>query len=314
MDQILQGIILSDHPDLFKQKVIEKVVVGGLNENLTDDQVSAILYLTTDLILNGDTKLKIKAGWDVFKSWAKWNLASLERFADNQFILSLLDDKPQNYWLAPKLLHECMRLLERTSTYEKVARIVEVKAISYVRQNPDMKCLKHFISFLTKYKDCIPKGKFTSTFCISLIHAMSVSTPPVTEDSVTIYIYDVNILATLLHHIWSHTDPNTMLMSLEILFEILSSVIDDFEPSICLASLVQFLPVSKIDAVVSKALSNPNVADFRLTVLLERLIRWISWPTARNIDLWVVAFLKGLASSHKYAVLINVTVSNIDQV
>uniref|UniRef100_A0A4W3GBV6 USP domain-containing protein n=1 Tax=Callorhinchus milii TaxID=7868 RepID=A0A4W3GBV6_CALMI len=47
---------------------------------------------------------------------------------------------------------------------------------------------------------------------------------------------------------------------------------------------------------------------------LENMIDWLSWPLAQNIDKWIVGLLKGLAAVKKFAILIDVTLSRIQQV
>lgn len=44
------------------------------------------------------------------------------------------------------------------------------------------------------------------------------------------------------------------------------------------------------------------------------MIEWISWPLGKNIDKWIIAFLKGLAAVKKFSILIEVTLSKIERV
>ena len=94
------------------------------------------------------------------------------------------------------------------------------------------------------------------------------------------------------------------------------SYIDDIglEPSIALGGIIQFIPVDIMDMVTKTMVADTNVRDANMTMALKRMIGWLSWPGAVNIDHWVVAFLHGLASVHKHAILVDVVESQVEQV
>lgn len=313
MDAILNGILTSQHPDALKKQLITKVT-----ENSSKPQpvrvIRSVLEISSSWFLQGESDIALTEGLQVYKSWAKYNLTTFEAFFDREFLLSLFSYKGKHEANAVLLLEVSMELLQRSSSYSAHVHVVEAKAISYVREHPSIDCLTNFVNFLFKFKECLPKGDFVSTFCVSLINSMSLCS--ISEDSgpenVIVYIRNVDKICSLIHNLWNNADSEVILESLKAIFGLISAL-EETEPSICLGAVVRNIPEEMIEIIVKYAI-NSDIDNARMTTALQRVVDWVQWPTATNVHLWIVRFFRSLAMAKKYSILIKVTENKIEQV
>lgn len=59
MDHILEGVLASNHPDLFKRELIQKISEKGQEQQPASD-IRAVLQLATSWVLNGSTELQVR--------------------------------------------------------------------------------------------------------------------------------------------------------------------------------------------------------------------------------------------------------------
>lgn len=313
MDAILNGILTSQHPDALKKQLITKVT-----ENSSKPQpvrvIRSVLEISSSWFLQGESDIALTEGLQVYMSWAKYNLTTFEAFFDREFLLSLFSYKGKHEANAVLLLEVSMELLQRSSSYSAHVHVVEAKAISYVREHPSIDCLTNFVNFLFKFKECLPKGDFVSTFCVSLINSMSLCS--ISEDSgpenVIVYIRNVDKICSLIHNLWNNADSEVILESLKAIFGLISAL-EETEPSICLGAVVRNIPEEMIEIIVKYAI-NSDIDSARMTTALQRVVDWVQWPTATNVHLWIVRFFRSLAMAKKYSILIKVTENKIEQV
>ncbi|KAK3099789.1 hypothetical protein FSP39_009652 [Pinctada imbricata] len=312
MDAILNGILTSSYPDKLKKQLIQKIAANGANPQPVA-VIQSVLELTSKWYLNGETDLAQSQGLSVYLAWARYNLRVLETFFSREFLLELLQLKCHNEGSVFILIKDSMTLLQQSAVFSAHLQVLEAKAISYVRDHPSTPCLKNLAVFLEDFKQCIPKGDFASTFCISLIQSLSLCTVPDSPQDVIEYIRDVERVCKLVFNIWNSSDSeNIIIDSLKAIFAVISDSGDN-KPSFCLAAVVQFVPNDMIDRVVKFTIQS-SVDDRSMTVALQRIVDWLQWPTAKNIDQWIVIFLRALASVKKFSILIAVTDSKIEQV
>lgn len=309
MDTILKGLILSDNPDNIKKDLLNKIATQG-GRDQTPGMVEVVLELTAKWYLDGKSQLQQHHGLEIYRSWAKQNVEIFEQFFNKDFLMTLLSKR---YESAGFLLAESMRILQVTPTFRSHCTIIEVKAVSYVREHPLLECLTNFCEFLLEFKECIPKGEATLQFCTNLIRSLSLCSPPDDGEEIVGYIKHVNKITALLAHIWNTTDSQTILACLKEIFTIISLPCD-IEPSLCLGSLLPYLPTDLINTVVRNAIHDSSIDNNSMVTALQRIIDWLQWPTTKYVDTWVIEFLKGLASVQKYSILITVTENKVDQV
>ncbi|KAL4230397.1 Ubiquitin carboxyl-terminal hydrolase 38 [Mactra antiquata] len=312
MDVILKGIIASTHTDSVKQDLLHKIAEKGSSLQPAGT-IQAVLELTSQWYLEGESYLQCKHGLEIYKSWGKHNLSTFEQFFNKQYLTKILSKKYRNLGNVPTLILHSMQILQVSPMFRDHCSVIENQAITYVKDHQDIVCLANFAEFLLQFKECIPKGEICLPFCSTLILSMSLCSPPEVESDLISYIKNANSISTLISAIWRTSDSTVVLGSLKEIFHIISSPCD-IEPAVCLGSLVQYLPTNMINTVVKNVISNSNINNNSMVTAIQRIIDWLQWPTARYVDQWVIAFLKGLASVQKYSILISVTENKVDQI
>ncbi|XP_062577583.1 ubiquitin carboxyl-terminal hydrolase 35-like [Saccostrea cucullata] len=311
MDAILNGILTSQHSDSLKKKLITKVT-----ENSSKPQpvhvIRSVLQISSSWFLQGESDIAVSEGLQVYISWAKYNLKTFEAFFDREFLLSLFSYRGKQEANAVLLLEASMELLQRSSSYSGHVKVVEAKAISYVREHPSIDCLTNFVNFLSKFRECLPKGDFVSTFCVSLIHSLSMCSIPQDHTEIFKYIKNVDRICFLIHDIWNNADSDVIMDSLKAIFGIISAI-EETEPSFCLGAVVRNIPEKMIEVIVKYAIGS-NVDNTRMTTALQRVVDWLQWPTATNVHMWIITFFRSLAGAKKYSILITVTETKVEQV
>lgn len=313
MDTILKGILASNHPETMKGELLRKIAEKGQSSQQTAKTIQSVLELTMKWYLEGQTELEQKFGLLIYKTWGRYNLATFELFFNKDCLLHVLEKKHRNNENAPVMLAESMRILQMTAVFRNHCTIIEAKAAGFVKEHPYIDCLVTLADFMQEFKECVPTGDLTLTFCVNLIHALSLCSPPETDGCLVTYIKNTNTVAALLSNIWQKSDSHLVLGCLQEIFRIISSPCD-IEPSVCLGSLVQYLPLDMISTVVKNVISDSRIDNNSMVTAIQRIIDWLQWPTARFVDQWVIAFLQGLASVQKYSVLITVTENKADQI
>lgn len=312
MDVILKGILTSSHLETIKNDLLNKIAEAGSSLQ-SSDTIQSVLELTARWFLDGESRLQHDHGLEIYKSWGRHNLVTFEQFFNKDYLVTVMTKKHRNNGNVGVLLAESMRLLQMTSMFRNHCTMIETKAVGYVKDHPYIACLASFAEFLLEFKECVPKGDLTLHFCTNLIRSLSLCSPPEVEGGLVSYIKGANEAASLLAQIWSTSDSQIVLGCLKEVFRIISSPCD-VEPSVCLGSLVQYLPVEMIGTVVKNVISDSRIDNSSMVTAIQRIIDWLQWPTARYVDHWVIAFLKGLASVQKYSILITVTENKADQV
>nr|KAG5692010.1 hypothetical protein BaRGS_027655 [Batillaria attramentaria] len=279
MDHILEGVLASSHPETFKRELIQKITEKGQQQHPAGD-IRAVLSLATNWVLQGTTELQVSSGFKLFNSWAQHHIPALEAFFTRD------------------LLH---------------LKIVEAKSAAFIQENTDIVCVKNYMEMLLKFKDSLPKGDLAARLAIPLLHTLASNPIPAEEELVFQFIKDVSTLSEYLKQIWSQANGPTVLMdSLKELFQIISAV-DGPEPSVCLGSVVRYIPVDVVQTAVRSAVLDPRITDAAVNAALRRMVDWLVWPTCRNIDQWIVCFLKELAAAKKFSILISVTENKVEQ-
>lgn len=312
MDVILRGILASAHSDVVKRDLLNKIAEQGSSQQPAGI-VQNVLELMSSWYLDGESELQCHYGLEIYVSWGKHNLASFEQFFNKQYLMNIMSKKHRNQSNIPTLILHSMKVLQVSSMFRDHCMAIENKAVVYVKEHPDIVCLANFAEFLQEFKECIPKGDLCLPFCSNLILSMSLCSSPEVDSNLISYIKNSNSVSTLLSLIWKASDQTIVHGCLKEIFQIISSPCD-VEPSVCLGSLVQYLPSIMINTVVKNVISNSSIDNNSMVTALQRIIDWLQWPTARCVDDLVIAFLKGLASVQKYSILITVTENKVDQV
>ncbi len=318
MDQILKGLLVSDKPDVIKKSFVAKVQQIACQPQ-TVQMIQGVLDVTTTFILESDQELNIICCKGLYLEWAKYNRSTLDVYWDSTLVNYLLDTKFRNSQNAVWLLHESFKLIQCGSNFDSLCQIVQGRATSFIRENLASSMVIAFCHFMHQFKACIPKHEHSANFCIAVICAVSTFSSPVyntgaKEKDLRSYLYGVNItVGQFLNYVWNNAGQECIMQCLRWIFNMISIVDNDLQPSVALSGIVQFIPTNLINTVTMMTVSDNDITDASMMQALLRMIDWLSWPS-KNIDKWVIAFLKGLATVHKYSILISVTESKVEQV
>ena len=312
MDRILQGIIASDHPEPMKKKLIDAVAIKGQNRQ-APSVISCVLEVAINWILDGETELTVSSGFKVLHVWGKANLSAAEVFLNRAYLINMMSTSYRNNANVPMLLHESMKLVRATPTGAGHVKVIEAKAISYVQEHLDLECLHNFVVFLDDFRECIPKGDFGNKFCVSILQNMSVATTPADGREMFQFVKDTTRIASFLNYIWNMRGEECIMDSLRTMFSIIASP-DEVDPCVCLGAVVRYIPLEMTSSVVKNAITDPVIDDYSMTSAVQRMIDWLSWPTVKNVDQWVIMFLSELASANKFTIIITVTDNKVEQV
>ena len=318
MDVILRGLLSSDKKESLKKNIVNKIAKNGSDPKQSND-IEKMFFLCFDTIVNTDDQFSSWACRHIYAEWARYNSSTLDSVFDRERLLFFLNSNFKNNNGAIWIIHETLTVLQKNSTsnFHQLCQTVETKAISFVREHPQVEAVTEFSKLLNDFKQCIPKGDLTATFCISIINAVSSFAVPENETKVHNFIRDVTLtIGTFLKHIWTHTDPECMHQCLRALFKVISYVDDDraVQPCVALGGIATHIPTNLIDGVTKMTVSDPSITDASMKEALLRMFDWLNWPVANHVEVWIIAFLKGLAAVHKYTILITVTDAKVSQV
>lgn len=319
MDHILEGVLASNHPDPLKRELIQKITEKGQQQHPAGD-IRAVLSLATNWVLQGTTELQVSSGFKLFNSWAQHHITALEGFLSRDLLVNFLTKPSRNQANLPLLLTDALNLLQANGVikvFQQHLKIIEAKSVAFVQENTDIVTVKNYMEMLLKFRESLPKGDLAGRLAVPLLHVLASNPIPADENQVYQFIKNVSTLSDYLKQIWMQQVGNgssTVLMdSLKELFHIISTV-DGPEPSVCLGAVVRFIPVDGVQTAVRVAVLDPRVSDAAVNAALRRMVDWLVWPTCRNIDQWIVCFLRELAHAQKYSILISVTESKVEQV
>ena len=323
MDQILLGILKSDKELRVKSAFVRKIKQNGTTAN-PESVVLGMLTVTSNHMLSTSSLFEQDACKDVFKTWALYNVGQLPKFCHEQFICRLLLDRFRNSSNVVWLLRQCMQLLWKDQCiphFRIVSDIVRLRAVGYIKEissesDGDCSVIASFCELLLHFKQCIPQGEQQVLLCGTILNTVAAARKP-SDKTIKLYIHQVNNqMGQLLYYIWQQGDHKTITVSLLNIFRIISFIDPSREvtPSVALAGLVQYLPTSVIDKVTKDTANDPSIQDLNMQTAIHRMILWLAWPGAQNIDKWVIAFLQALVTSHKYTLFIQVVETSIEQV
>ena len=305
-------MLQSDKPEALKDQFVRKVLELG-QQPQTVASVRSMLQTCMQRIIQHRSDYEVDRCQAIFLRWAESNPGVLTEFFNSNTLQFLLDSEPRYPADILWIIHKSFFLLRQdTSSFEHLCKIVQMKAIQFVRNNPDYATILDFCRLLNDFRLCIPQGVYTATFCISVINAVGTFSAP--KESLHEYVKGVSsTIGGLLNHIWTHIDEDSIIRCLQAIFVIISQE-TSLDPSFALGGIVQFIPTRYVDSVTRATVTDEKIGDANMKLALCRMIDWLAWPLARNIDLWVVAFLKGLAAAHKYTILIDITEDKITNV
>ena len=311
MDQILRGIVASDHPENVKRSLIQQLVskAGG---NVADDQNRALFEIGTEWMIKDGSVFLNDSGKLVLTTWAKRQKDVFQKYFTEGYLLSFLAEREKMSLNCAEYLRTCFDLMQHNSQIFSLYTAVRHRAHIWVEKNSDIDFCAVVARLLIEYDHCWPVGENLLQCNLSLIKALSrTELPKTSKEEMKACLQNCAIIAALLNKMWVKNQALLFPVLTEI-FKIISNVGPN--PSVAVASVVQYFSTDIIDTATSLAASNPSVSDENLSLSLCRMINWLSWPGVKKVDQWIIGFLKALASAKKHSILISVTLKEVAQV
>ena len=311
MEQILRGIVASNHPENVKKSLIQQLVskAGG---NVADDQNRTMFEIGTEWMTDEKAQFLNESGKLLLTTWVKRQKDVFQKFFTEEFLLSFLTERDQMSSSCVEYLRTSFDLMQHSSQIFSLYTIVRHRAHIWVEKNSNTDFCAAVARLLIEYDHCWPVGENLLQFNLSLIKALSkTELPKTSKEEMKACIQNGGVIGALLNKMWVKNQPLLFPVLTEI-FKIISMV--GPSPSVALASVVQYFSTDIIDTATNLAASNPSVSDQSLSLSLGRMINWLSWPGAKKVDQWIIGFLKALASAQKHSILISVTLKEVAQV
>ncbi|XP_039225975.1 ubiquitin carboxyl-terminal hydrolase 35 isoform X2 [Crotalus tigris] len=315
MDKILEAILASSYPDHMKQGLVRRII-EALKRTMDTEQCWSMLELSTKLFLLGDTKFKRSVGKEILEVCGLYHQEAFEEFFNAQFLLSLLQEgygplgKRSLYVF--DYIHLGLPFVMDGPSANDVFSLLRTEVLRKICERPGLKQCVKISKLLTHYPLCVPTGKRQTLFCQQLIRCIGqFHTSSGREDAIMEFLDQVIQVTLLLQKIWK-TQMTSILPSLKELFTIISTI--DQDPSIALASVVQYVPLELMDGILRNLTNDDSITDLQMMTAIGRMIEWVSWPLGKNLDKWIIALLKNLAAVKRFSILMEVTLSKIERV
>ncbi|XP_078259247.1 ubiquitin carboxyl-terminal hydrolase 35-like isoform X2 [Rhinoraja longicauda] len=316
MDKILEAMMLSHHPTSMKHVLVKRIKEAA-KEPLDHKQCMAMFELSTKCILSGNIQVQKDVGKEVLEAFAQNHTADFEVFFNVKFILKLLQD---GYGTMSKGSSDILEYIQlglkyiQGNTSVEAFHALQIELLRIVCEKPGSKLCACICKLLAEYPQCIPSGKFQVVFCQQLVRCIGqFQCASQDEDEIVEFLEQVNKVSGLLQRIW-WTQTAAIIPSLRELFTVISSTVGSDGPSNALATVVHYVPLEIMDEVIQNLTNDDCITDVEMKTALTNMSDWISWPLAKNADKWIIGLLKGLAAVKKFSILIEVTLSKIEQV
>ena len=311
MDQLLRGIVASNHPENVKKSLVQQLVSKASN-NAPEDQNRLIFEIGTEWMTEDDSQFLNETGRLLLTTWAKRQKDVFQTYFTEGFLLSFLAEREKMSVSLIDYLRTSLDLAQHTPQIFSLYTVVRHRAHIWVEKNLNTDFCAAVARLLIEYNHCWPVGENLLQFNLSSIKALSkTELPKTSKEEMKSCIQNSAVIGALLNKMWTKNQALLFPVLTEI-FKIISTV--GRNPSVALASVVQYFSSDIIDSATNLAASNPSVSDESLTLSLTRMINWLSWPSAKKVDQWIIGFLKALASAQKHSILISVTLKEVAQV
>jgi len=312
MDKIFCGIILSSHPVPVKAAVISKVEEAGYLFHHSAD-IREVLICCKNFLVEKDDPQIIAWSKRVFASWASNNYRTFEGYFTVALVDELLLAGYSNLTGVLWMIKEGLDVLRvhQLLSYASVCSCVGNRATNFVRDNSEFRPIVDFSQILLDHPSCLPPIGSPSlrTFCSVLLKVVS----EFRFSSDSYYLHCIpNVIGKLLQHVWVQ-DREALANSLRTVFDVICSCRNP-EALKTIGGVVQFIPNESMLMAVWAEATATKLNDQLVMNLLARMTLMLTWPFVRNIDTWIMCYMRGLASVGRYRLLSEFASNSIDQV
>ena len=307
------GILNSDKPESVKKTVIARIAASGKNAAQSPEVVAAVLRSSLMFIVDGETESTMVLSQPVFVDWTSHNQDLFAEFFNESLVSELLQTGHRRQSGVIWVLGFSLGLISRngSASYARLCHMVGRQASHFVIYNSsDFELVTSFCSLLIEHCDCIPEDDSLHTFTTVLLQAVSRFTIP---SDISRFIVELpSIIGKLLHEIWIH-DADVVADSLRTIFDLVTEPTSTESMSL-LGAVIQFVPDVLMRSILQSKACDTSLSDETVLLVLSRMLDMLCWPSAKNIDVWIITFMRSLASVHRYSVLVDIARSKVDQV
>ncbi|GFR86414.1 ubiquitin carboxyl-terminal hydrolase 38 [Elysia marginata] len=337
MDQILEGLLDSGQPEGIKAAIINRICEQGVLPSHPNTTVRGVLEVASRWILYGTSSLQVSSGFKLLNSWGVPSAGSVfPAFFTPELVSRLLHsyDQGQGHVIAanvPLLIREGFRVMSRAghSVYHGHTEAVQQYVANMVRscQKGDRLTVRNVGLLLREFPECVPSiDAQVLDLCVAILEHLSQGALPQDPKLILKFIRHTDEIAGFLSALWASRSNSILETCLSDLFRLisrpwqcatagdLSEENSNDEPAFCLAAVVQHIPVELANRVVKSVVTDSSISESSIECAVGQIVEWLKWPSARNIDLWLLCFLTELAAHKRLSLLVRITELNTEQV
>lgn len=308
MDKLLKGIIDSDHPQSLKQQFIDHLIIPASSQNISPEECVSLLKVAWETSLYGESEFIRNIGIKIFETWSSNNKGALIEFINTINLIYYFNDASlQHKDILLKLIKCCLENIEDSVVFSNLCIIIQKNCICCLQGNYKTSTLKALIILLKTFPQCIPDGLLGGNLLENIIYYIAYINIP-KHYNLTQFIMEIDSISAFLPNLWKNNET-----LINKAFNAISTLLSSEKAcSAVLASIIDVLPLELIDRVKSIASCWESVESLKL--IITRILDWLSWPTAKNIDKWILAVLITLAEQKKFQMLIEIFTATIEMV
>ena len=312
MDRLLLGILNSDKPVNVKKTVVAKIAAAAKTTQ-PPESVVAVLRTSLMFIVDGEAESMMALSQPVFVDWATTHQNLFVEFFTEAVVSDLLQNRHRRPLGVVWVIDVSLGLIRRndTAAYIRLCHTVARRASCFVSYGiADFELVKCFCSVLLEHRNCVPEDDSLHTFVTVLLRAVSRFSIPIDPVAVNHFVIEVpSIIGKLLHEIWS-CNSDVVANTLQTIFDIVTER-SSTESMSSLGAVIQFIPDILMRSTLQSKACDASLSDETALLALSRMLDMLCWPSTNNIDVWIITFMRGLASVHRYSVLMCITGSKV---
>jgi len=313
MERQYANILRSKETNTAKKMSISRIINAGTPGCRSRESIYAMLHYCTEQIARDESKLAANSSREIFQEWARNNPEHFVSYFDTTAVKDIMFGEFNQPADAVWLLHTGLVLVQHSGStkYELLCSFVRSQASNFVRAHADWKTVNDFCALLLEHPLCIPFGEESAWFSSSLLDAVSVYISPHEPSKIRTFVRDIQETVGLVMSTMWRQDPVAAERSVREVFEIIAQPGDS---SLALTALAQFLPDNVVASQIQELVTSPVVPEHNILAAACHMVDWLRWPMPSNVSQWIVLFVRHLAVSQKYSILMEIAELKVLQV
>lgn len=317
MDQLINNIVASNHPENVKQQLVETILNNVTNNPKTATDCRLLLSQLTEWILTSDQEYLKKKSLGAYQKLATLNMSVFQEFCSPAYMIDLFSNSRYTnrvniFGLVTTALY-CLRKSESNDTNSQfkrtLLRVIRSQSVVYMRQHGvNLQVANGMAQMYTFLPETLPEGAEASKLASVIVNLLATYRAPTSPQQLVSFRRDTGVVAGVLEALWNKSSVASVQATLDTLNDVyvLISGTGDSVPSPCLSSVIERVP-SNLMTIASKTIldqSDTEVGETKLVTALTRLVEWLTiWPAAKLAS-WVLHLMQGVS---RPSILIAVT-------